>query len=57
MEHIISGYCRAQDQSRTVFLEYEDGAWDCTCGFPDCVHAGSCQLAKQMRQIQEEAEQ
>lgn len=57
MEHIISGYCRAQDQSRTVFLEYENGAWDCTCGFPDCVHAGSCQLAKQMRQIQEEAEQ
>ncbi len=55
MEHIISGYCRDQDQSRTVFLEYEDGEWDCSCNFPDCVHAGSCHLAKQMHQIQEEA--
>ena len=56
MEYIITGYCRAQDQSRTVFLEYEDGEWDCGCNFPGCAYTGNCTLARQMTKIQEEQE-
>ena len=54
MEHILSGYCRVQDQSRTVFLEQEDGEWDCSCDWPDCIYAGNCPIGKQMTQIQKE---
>ena len=46
MEEWIQGYCRAINAARTVFLE--DGEADCT--FPNCVHAASCELAKEMKE-------
>lgn len=55
MEWIISGYCRAQDQARTVLLERDGGEWDCDCDFPDCAHAASCLVWKQLKEHQEEA--
>lgn len=53
MEWIVSGYCRAQDQARTVLLEHEDGQWDCDCDFPDCAFADVCTVGKQLKQIQD----
>lgn len=54
MEWIITGYCRAQDQARTVLLEHEDGQWECDCGYPGCAHAAVCQIGKQLAAIQAE---
>ena len=54
MEWIISGYCRVQDQARTVLLEREDGQWDCDCNFPGCTYAEVCTLGQNMTKIQEE---
>ena len=56
MEWIISGYCRTQDQARTVMLEYEDGQWDCACDFPHCTYADNCPIGKQLKQIMEETQ-
>ena len=53
MEWIVSGYCRAQDQARTVLLECEDSQWDCDCDFPGCAFADVCTIGKQLRQIQD----
>ena len=54
MEWIISGYCRAQDQARSVMLEKEDGQWDCDCDFPGCPYAAVCPVGRQLAQTQEE---
>ncbi len=54
MEWMILGYCRAQDQARTVVLEQEDGRWFCDCDYPGCTFSGNCPLANQMQKIQEE---
>ena len=54
MEWILSGYCRTQDQARSVFLEEDEGDWDWGCDFPGCAFSESCTIAKQLRQIQEE---
>lgn len=54
MEWIISGYCRTQDQARTVLLELEDGQWTCDCDYPDCTWASTCPVAAQIRSKQEE---
>ena len=54
MEWILNGYCRTQDQARSVFLEEDEGDWDCGCDFPGCAFSESCTIAKEMRQIQEE---
>ena len=56
MEWIISGYCRTQDQARTVMLEYEDGQWDCACDFPHCTYTDNCPIGKQLKQIMEETQ-
>lgn len=53
MEWIISGYCRAQDQARTVMPEREDGVWEFGCDFPGCAYAGGCPIGKQLKQLQE----
>ena len=49
MEEMIQGYCRAIDAARTVFVE--EGEAD--CAFPNCVHAASCEIAKQIFAILE----
>jgi len=51
MEEVISGYCRAQDQSRTVMAEYDDGEWDISCGFPECAYAKDCPIGKQLIEL------
>ena len=54
MERIISGYCRAQDQARTIMLEYDEGEWDYACDYPDCAFSSGCSLAKELQAIMEE---
>lgn len=54
MEWILSGYCRNQDQTRTVLLERVDGLWDCDCSFPSCIFRNTCVLAGQIRNIMQE---
>ena len=51
MEEIVSGYCRAQDQSRTVMAEYDEGAWDISCDYPDCAYAQDCPIGKQISDL------
>ena len=52
-EEFISGYCRAQDGSRTVTAEREDGKWCVDCGYGGCPDEGSCQIALRIRQLEE----
>lgn len=54
MEWIFTGYCRAQDQARTVLLEQEDGQWDCDCDFPACPYAAVCPIGTNMRKEMEQ---
>ena len=35
MEWIVSGYCRGQDQARSILLELDGGQWYCDCDYPD----------------------
>ena len=51
MEEIISGYCRAQDQARTVMAEYDAGEGDISCAFPDCNYAKDCPVGKQLAEL------
>jgi len=55
MEWIISGYCRGQDQARSILLERDAGQWYCDCDYPDCPYAAGCPIGSEIRQIQEEA--
>jgi len=54
MEWIISGYCRVQDQARTVMAEYEDTEWDVGCDFPLCAYACDCPIGKQLNELAEQ---
>ena len=51
MEQVLCGYCRAQDQARTVMAEYDDGMWDISCDFPDCAYAGDCPVGIQLADL------
>ncbi len=55
MEWIISGYCRKQDQARTVLLELEDGEWYWDCDFPHCPHSVNCPIGPQIEEKKKEA--
>ena len=50
MEVFITGYCRCLDKSRMVLVE--DGEADCE--FVGCPHAPVCDIAKRIREVQEE---
>lgn len=54
LETVISGYCRAQDQARTVLVEFFRGEWDWNCDYPDCAYAPNCPIGKQIKTLQEE---
>ena len=54
LEKVITGYCRAQDQARTVLVECFRGAWDWNCDHPSCAHAMSCPISAQIAALQEE---
>lgn len=51
-EEFISGFCKAQNQSRTVLCEFEvapDGSRQmvsCDCAFGKCQHTKDCLLMK-----------
>lgn len=51
-EHFLSGYCRTIDQSRMVAVVTEDGqVTEVDCCFESCVHAQSCAIAKEIREL------
>lgn len=56
MEKVLTGYCRAADQARTVMAEYEMGQWDYGCGYPDCRFAADCSIGKQLAELTAEME-
>ena len=51
METVITGYCRASDQARTVMAEYDDGVWDYGCGYPQCKFSADCPVGKQLEEL------
>lgn len=53
-EKMITGYCRTQDQSRMVLVEYRGRELlDVDCLYPDCPFRGSCQVAKAIDRLLE----
>ena len=53
-ELFFSGYCRCQDQSRTVTGEIENGTFFADCSYGNCPYESSCQIAENLRKMQEE---
>ena len=49
-ELFVSGYCRAQDQSRMVEVEIVDGEVNADCAYPECPYAAGCQIAKKIKE-------
>lgn len=49
MEEIISGYCRAIDCARTVFVDTEEQCAD--CDWPECLHSAECPVAEKIRRL------
>lgn len=52
-ELFINGFCRVQNQGRTVtvVLEKENGNWEVTevdCAYGKCEHQTVCEVAKQI---------
>ena len=45
-EKILSGYCRAQDQSRMVAVEIEDGEVCPDCSYGSCPYEDRCTIAQ-----------
>ena len=57
-EMISSGYCRVLDQSRMVMTEWEDrDLLDADCCYGACVHQNTCEIAKKISALLEEATQ
>ena len=54
-EVFYSGYCRVLDASRTVAAEKENGVLTFVdCNYPDCPHAPTCPIAKELVSFQQE---
>lgn len=54
-ERFFSGYCRTIDKSRMVTVETEDGQLlEVDCCFETCIHAPSCTIAAEIRQLLKE---
>ena len=45
-EIFLSGYCRAQDQSRMVAVEIEDGEVSPDCSYGSCPYEDRCTIAQ-----------
>ena len=54
MEWYISGFCRAQNQTRTVMVEEDGGDWDIGCDFIRCAHCESCKISLDIKTLQKE---
>lgn len=55
-EEILSGFCRQQNQGRTVTCELEESEKGIRlsfvdCGYADCAHKGSCLIAGEIRKL------
>ena len=51
-EKLISGYCRTQDQSRMVMVEYTpQELLEVDCSYGSCPFAGSCEIAKAIGEL------
>lgn len=55
-EYIFSGFCRTFNQGQTVTCEFEekDGKLELCevdCAYKKCIHKGSCEIARQIREI------
>ena len=54
-EVFLSGFCKAQNQPRTVMCEFEPDAdggesfVDSDCAFPECPHSGSCMVFRDIQ--------
>ena len=49
VEKILTGYCRAMDQSRMVVVLWENGdLTEVDCDYPACPHIQSCPIAAQI---------
>ena len=58
-EEIFFGFCRTYNQAQTVtceFTETEEGLdlTEVDCGYRRCIHQGSCEVARQIRQMEED---
>ena len=53
-EKILSGYCRAMDASRTVYVELTSEGLEADCSFGSCPYDRDCPIAKQLRQFASE---
>lgn len=56
LEYIFSGFCRTFNQSQTVTCEFEEKEGkvelsEVDCAYDRCIHRGSCQIAKQIREV------
>ncbi|MBP3634199.1 MAG: hypothetical protein J6J43_06470 [Oscillospiraceae bacterium] len=54
MEWYISGFCREQNQTRTVMVEEDEGDWDVGCTFTRCAHSESCTICQKIKALQKE---
>ena len=50
-EKIISGYCRALDQSRMVTAEKEEEQWCVDCSFGNCPYEDRCTIAQAIKEL------
>lgn len=53
IEEIISGFCRTNNQGRTVTCEFTENNGktelvEADCMYEKCIHRASCQIAKEI---------
>ncbi len=58
-EEIFSGFCRTCNQAQMVTCEFEQKGdrlelTEVDCGYRKCIHKASCEIAKQIRQMEQE---
>ena len=56
-ETFLSGFCRQEDNTRMVAVEYEENPrtlLEIDCCYENCVHRGSCEIGKAVTRLLEE---
>lgn len=57
-EYFLAGFCRVNDQSRTVSAEFEDGRLTfADCNYPDCPYTDRCTIALQLKDLEKKEEE
>lgn len=54
IEEVFSGFCRTCNRGQTVTCEFVKGSGgicleQADCAYEHCIHAGSCEVARQIR--------